>query len=384
MQVRQAVFAAMLMASTVACGGRGVSSPSAPSSLSGPAALTGATVQGQVQSGTAMLAATTGAAASGLTVTVVGTTISTTVSGTGQFVLNGVPAGSSQLNFSGPGVNVTVTFAAVQGTETISITVKISGNQAEVESEEHDNHGDLEIHGNISGLTGSAASFSFMVGGKTVHGDAQTSFFGDGDRADSFATLHDGARVEVKGAMREGLVYAQRIHINGSNGTDNDDNDNEADEVEATGKISIVGGTAPNLTLTLSNGTIVKTSSSTTIRRKDESLTFSALTVGIEIEVEGALNPDGSIAAKKIQIEDNGDDHNGDQSAEAEASGTIGSLTPGCPSISFMVSGTPVTTNSSTEFKGVSCSALKNGDKVKVEGTKQSSGAILAKEVKKQ
>jgi len=316
MQVRHAACAALLMLSTVACGGNGASSPSAPSALSGSPTLTGATVQGQVQSGTSVLgmtAATTGAAASGLTVTVVGTSISATVSGLGQFVLNGVPVGSSQLNFSGPGVNVTVSFTPVQGTETISINVKISGNHAEIESEEHDNHGDLEINGTISNLTGSAESFSFMVGTKTVHGDQQTSFFGDGNRADDFETLHNGARVEVKAAMRDSLVYAQRIHINGSNGSADDGDDHEGD------------------------------------------------------------NDD-----------DDGQDNGGSHAGQAEASGAISGLTPGCPSISFMLSGTAVTTNSSTEFKGASCSSLQNGDRVKVEGTKQPSGAILAKEVKKQ
>ena len=311
MQFRNAAFAALLMLSTAACGGKSPS-PTAPSSSGGSTALTGATVQGQVMTATGMTAASTGAAASGLTVTVVGTTISATVSGVGQFVLNGVPAGSNQLNFSGPGVNVTVTFTPVQGTETISIVVKISGNQAEVESEEHDDHGELEINGIVSGLSGTASSFSFMVGTKTVRGDSQTSFFGDGDRADSFSTLKNGARVEVKGAMVSGQVYAQRIHINGGNSGSDDGDDHEGDD-------------------------------------------------------------------------DGDDDNEGDHSDEAEVSGAISGLgsTASCPAISFAVSGTPVSTSPKTEFKGGACSTLKNGDKVKVEGTKQS-GVLMAKEVKKQ
>lgn len=310
MQVRYTVCAALLVLSTAACGGKAPASPSAPSSLPGPTAPSGATVQGQVQSVTGMTAATAGAAVSGLTVAVVGTSISTTVSGLGQFVLTGVPAGSSQLNFTGPGVNATLSFSPVQGTETISINVKISGNHAEIESEEHDNHGDLEINGILSNLTGTAASFSFMVGTKTVHGDNQTSFFGDGDRADTFATLKNGARVEVKGATVNGQIYAQRIHINGGNSGDDDGDDHEGD--------------------------------------------------------------------------DDGDDHEGEHENEAEASGTISGITPGCPTISFTLSTTTVTTNASTEYKGATCTTLKNGDKVKVEGTKQPSGAILAREVKKQ
>lgn len=314
MPVRVAIAALLLF--TVACGGR-PGSPTGPSALSGsdgPAAVTGATIQGQVQSGTAMMAATTGASVAGLTVTVVGTSISTTISGTGQFTLTGVPAGSKDLNFTGPGVNVTISITPVQGTETISITVKIEGNKAEVETEAHDNHGDAELHGLVGTLGGTASSFQFTIGGMQVRGDGQTTFFGDGDRPDSFSTLRNGQRVEVKGATRDGFVYAQRIHINGSAASDGHDADDDDPEDD--------------------------------------------------------------------------DDHNGDddnKAGEAEASGTISGITTGCPSISFSVGGTAVVTDRSTEFKGAACTALKNGDRVKVEGTRQSATApIVAHEVKKQ
>lgn len=323
MLVRVAIAA--LLFSTVACGGR-PASPTAPAGFdaptSGPAAVAGATIQGQVQSGTAAMAATTGAAASGLTVTVVGTSISATVSGTGQFTLNGVPAGSSQLNFTGTGVNVSVNISPVQGTETISITVKISGEKAEIESEAHDNHGEAELHGIVSALSGTSATFDFNVGGMKVRGDAQTTFFGDGNKADTFSKLRNGARVEVKGLTQDGFVYAQRIHINGGNSgddpADHDANDDDDDD------------------------------------------------------------PPGDDHGNGQHDDDN-------QAGEAEASGTISGITTGCPNITFSVGGSSVATSKSTEFKGAACTALKNGDRVKVEGTRQSSGgAILAREVKRQ
>jgi hypothetical protein len=304
MHVRLTALAALLIFCTVACGGG--SSPSAPSAPSSPT-LTGATIQGQVQTVTGTTAATTGAAAAGLKVTVVGTSISDTVSGLGQFVLKGVPAGSNQLTLTGPGVDATVSFIPVTGTETITLTVRISGNHAEVEQEEHDNHGDLQINGTVSNLAGNAQSFSFMVGTRTVNGDNETSFFGDGNRSDDFADLRDGARVEVKAAMRDTLVYAQRIHINGgSSGTGDDDHPGD----------------------------------------------------------------------------DEGEDDE-DHAGEVEMAGIISDLTAGCPSISFKLNvNTTVTTNASTEFKGAPCAALANGDQVKVEGTRQANGAILAEEVK--
>ena len=318
MSVVRVSCAAVLLIAASACGGRGPASPAAPSSLTAPA---GATIIGTVQSGgTPMLAATTGSSsAAGLTVTVVGTNISTTVNGTGQFTLSGVPEGSTQLRFSGPGVDATIAIS-VQGTETITLTVTINGSKAELKDEGHENHGDAELHGNIAELSGTAAAFSFRLAGRLVRGDTATGFFGDGNRNDSFARLDNGDRVEVKGVTRDGFVYAQRIHINGGPDDDDDDDDDDADDDDAD--------------------------------------------------------------------DDEDDDDDGEEEehkdGEAEFSGTLASLGGSCPSIAFSVSGRSVATNSATEFSKTSCSALKNGDRVKVEGTPQSNGVVLAREVKRQ
>jgi hypothetical protein len=47
------------------------------------------------------------------------------------------------------------------------------------------------------------------------------------------------------------------------------------------------------------------------------------------------------------------------------------------------VSGTPVATNSATEFKDGACSSLTNGNRVEVKGTRQSNGSVLARRVEK-
>lgn len=294
--------AALLLIAASACGGRGSTSPAAPSPVAAPS---GATIIGTVQSGgSAMLAATTGSAAAGLTVTVVGTSISTTVSGTGQFTLTGVPSGSMQLRFSGPGVDATITIS-VQGEETITITIAVNGSRAEVRDEGHENHGDAELHGTVVELSGTAAAFSFRIGGRPVRGDSATEFRGDGGRSDSFAELDNGDRVEVKGVTRDGFVYAQRIHI------DDDEDDDDAED-------------------------------------------------------------------------DHDDEEEEDEDGEVEFSGTVSGLgSNSCPFLAFSVGGRSVTTNGFTEYKGVTCATLKNGDRVEVEGRPQSSG-VLAREIKRQ
>ena len=68
----------------------------------------------------------------------------------------------------------------------------------------------VEVNGTISGLSGSAAAFQFTVGSTTVHGDTTTSF----DSPQTFATLVNGAKVEVHGTQKNGFVLATSVHVN--------------------------------------------------------------------------------------------------------------------------------------------------------------------------
>jgi len=67
----------------------------------------------------------------------------------------------------------------------------------------------VNLNGTVSNFTGTAAAFQFEVDGRLVKGDALTEFFGNS----RFLDLANGARAEVKGAQRDGFVYAQRIHV---------------------------------------------------------------------------------------------------------------------------------------------------------------------------
>jgi hypothetical protein len=68
----------------------------------------------------------------------------------------------------------------------------------------------LNFNGNVSEFTGTAAAFQFKVNGQLIKGDNLTVFFGNS----SFAELANGKKVEVKGALKDGYVYATRIHVN--------------------------------------------------------------------------------------------------------------------------------------------------------------------------
>lgn len=82
--------------------------------------------------------------------------------------------------------------------------------------------------------------------------------------------------------------------------------------------------------------------------------------------------------------DDSDDDGDDDDAGEAEITGTVtGAPTTSCPIITFYIGTTKVTTTAGTSYDDVTCSTLKAGDTVKVEGVRQADGSIVAKEVEK-
>jgi hypothetical protein len=229
----------------------------------------------------------------------------------------------------------------------------------------------VELNGVIDSLTGSASAFQFKIGSHVIHGDATTTFFGDGDKPDTFADLKEGSRVEVKGEQRNDFVFANRIHINGGDDTGGSDQ-----SASIQGTLKTISGSKPNLTL-LVDTTTVRTTSSTVVRRRGDVQTLDTLKTGQTVHVVGDRQGDGSLTARTIDIDD---DPTGGQ---VEIEGSLGGLKGTCPSISFGVNGYQITTSASTTFDGTACASLKPGDHVTVTGTKQSNGSVAATRVKK-
>jgi hypothetical protein len=69
------------------------------------------------------------------------------------------------------------------------------------------------------------------------------------------------------------------------------------------------------------------------------------------------------------------------RSNEARVRGQVSALTGTCPSLSFTVGATHVTTSATTRFSRAGCSAVVNGANVEVVGTRQSDGSIQATSV---
>lgn len=235
----------------------------------------------------------------------------------------------------------------------------------------------VQVNGVIDSLSGSAALFDFKVGSRLVKGDTLTEFFGSGE---GFTALKNGVRVEVKGQQRDGYVYAERLHVSRTDADDDDDDDDDSNDQDSSasirGALTAVAGTKPALTLTVGGGT-VRTNAGTEVQRRGDAQTLDALKVGQTLHVVGTRQPDGSLIARRIQIQD---DTTG---GEFEIEGSVGGLKGACPSVSFNVNGFSITTTSATVFEGGTCLALKSGDKVTVKGTKQADGSVTATRVKR-
>ena len=437
---------------TGACGG-GSGSPAGPSTTATtPGIGASAVIMGSVQgpSSNALTAASGGAALTGVTVSVVGTAISTPVDAAGRFMLPNVPAGAVQLQLTGGGANATVTLGTVQSSQTVDVVVAVSGSTASIESDVRSGAGEaqlegrveslppttaaltfkaagrtvktdastrfldgsqlrtfadlrigmrihakgslagetftatlvelqnsntsipVEVNGTIDTLTGSASAFQFKIGSRLVKGDANTAFFGDGDKPDTFSDLKEGSRVEVKGEQRDGFVYAVRIHIN--NPADTPPGEDTSASIHGT-LVSLTGST-PNFVL-LVGTTTVRTSSATEVKRRGDVQTLAELKIGQSLHVVGDRQPDGSLVARKIEIDDDA------PGGEFEIEGSLGGLKGTCPSVQFGVNGFSVATSATTTFEGGACSSLKSGDKVTVKGTRQADGLVAATKVVK-
>ena len=159
--------------------------------------------------------------------------------------------------------------------------------------------------------------------------------------------------------------------------------------VEIEGVVAQVNAAARTLVV---RNTTVMVPSTVTIRHGSTTFALSDVRVGDRVEIHGTMNGT-TITATEVEVENEhpapaptpaptptpapppGDDHggHGDDHGEAEIEGTVAGKGGTCPSIHFTVGSTTVQTSAATEFKDVTCTALANGNRVEVKGTRASS-----------
>ena len=243
----------------------------------------------------------------------------------------------------------------------------ILAKKIELEDDEHEDDFELEFKGLIDSID--AASLSLVVGGLPVLTDAQTRFEGEDDSPLGFEDLRVGQVVEVEGILQaDGSVLARKIEL---------EDDEPDDEIELEFKGLIESINAVNASMVV-GGILVHTNEFTRFEGDDHILlTFADFSVGQRVEVEGVLQPDGSLLASKIELED---DHDGD-GVEVEFKGLIESID--AANNSMVVAGRQVLTDEFTRFEGddhlpLTFADFSAGQRVEVEGILQPDGSVLA------
>jgi hypothetical protein len=217
---RRRIASALLVTSLAAA----CSADSSPTSPTSSERSRGAVITGRVtgmSSRAVSDAVTTTMATSRVTVTVVGTDISTVVDGDGEFTLTGVPPGDVQLRFAGQGVSATVMLTGVSSADRITVTISLNGNGARLESErrqrdddddddrDDDDNDDDELEGSVSNLSGLCPALTFTVQATTVRTNGTTRFSGG-----PCSGIANGIRVEVEGTReRDGSFFAAEVDI---------------------------------------------------------------------------------------------------------------------------------------------------------------------------
>jgi len=300
------LLAAGMTVATVACGGGSTSMTGPDAAAAAVPPQVGATIVGAVQSGAA--AGEIGASSvSGLRVSVTGTSLQATTDGSGRFTLSGVPSGRVELRFRGSGIDARLELEGLQNGQTLTLTVRVSGSSATRVDDDDD---EVEFKGTVD----SVGASSLVVAGKTVKVDASTRLLDHDGMMIPLSGFHQGDFVEVEGTPQsDGTVLAKKVELEEADEEADEDEDEGEDEGEGEDEEDEDEGQEVEFTGTISSlnplviaGRTVKTDGSTRyFGRKKETLPSSeVLKISNKVEVEGHKQPDNSVLAKKIGLED--------------------------------------------------------------------------------
>ena len=201
----------------------------------------------------------------------------------------------------------------------------------------------VTVTGLSAGVIGACPSIAFTVGTAPVQTSRATVF------SVPCVAIKDGLSVEVTGQLVAGVLQAAVVNV---------------ETVDIQGFVTMLSGLCPSLAFTV-NGMPVSTDLTTGF---NDGL-CADLEDGVNVRVVGVLNA-GTVGAFEVTILD----------SVVSLEGAISSLTATCPTLSFAINGTQVTTDLSTVFDEGACTDLAGGSLVRVTG-RLMAGILHAKQV---
>ena len=367
-----------LAVATAGCGGSDSPLPAGPTPTEGagpapapaPGPSLGATVSGTVTDRASAQAFALGqvqllAGMAGVRVSVDGSDLTATTGPGGAFELRGVPAGRLRLRFDAPRASGMLEIADVSQTETITLTVVVSGSAVELESQQRETGSQAQLEGKVLGAN--YAARSLVVGTTTVMVPEGTPIT-NGNRDLDLIDVIVGARVHVKGARTGDTLTATRVMVQQTG----------LARVSLSGNLSNLGGACPDATFRFGSTTIAVNSSTMFVRGS-----CGALAGGLPLEVKGLRRADGSVLATMVRFtgDPDDDDEEGEGGGLVDVSGAISGLGGSCPARTFQAGGRQVRTTGATAFL-TPCATLANGQTVQVKGRATGNGTVVASEVK--
>ena len=201
-----------------------------------------------------------------------------------------------------------------------------------------------------------------------------------GDITLAFAGSGIDARVTISGVGDHDQIRIT-VNVHGSSAElDENEHETAGNQTELEGRVASKNCAANQMTVGTTTPTVVNLMGAR-IRHDGNTLTCADIQLNDRVEVHGIRNG-STLDATDVNVKtDHGVPpvHN-----DVELKGTISLLKGPCPSVTFTVSSTKVATNAATRFGEAACTALHDGDKVQVKGTRQPDGIVLASRVEKE
>lgn len=214
----------------------------------------------------------------------------------------------------------------------------------------------------LKGQIEAIGSSSLSVLGETILVSGTTKMENQAETHIPFSNLKVGDTVKVEGGHQsDGSILATKIEL--------DEAEQEPQEVEIRASIDSIGSGS----LVVSGMTVIAGSTTAIMGNDNQPIGFDDLHAGQMVQVEGALQGDGSILASKIKLEDSGDDDSLRLRAEIEK----------LDDSSMGVLRHHVLIDSSTELRGkrnepISFADLQLGAYTTVDGKAQPDGSVRA------
>jgi Domain of unknown function (DUF5666) len=201
-----------------------------------------------------------------------------------------------------------------------------------------------------------------------------------GDLTLAFVGSGINARVTISGVSDRDQIRIT-VNVHGSSAElDENEHQRAGNQTELEGRVASKNCAANQMTVGMTTPIVVNLMGAR-IRHDGNTLACADIQLNDRVEVHGTRNGD-TINATDVNVKT---DHGVPPVRnEVELKGRISLLAGTCPSLTFTVSSTKVTTSAATKFDESACTALHNGDAVEVKGAKQTDGRVLASRVEKE